>query len=116
MTTKLRDEIEDFNPLDAQTWDDKQNAVYEVGYQKGESCANADWLFMLDEGFNINAGTPQEAQTAIKALIAQEANQAALRELTLANTELYKELGRNGSSNLRDRINQLIADEEQVDD
>lgn len=40
---------QEFNPEDARTWDARQNAIYEVGHQEGESCRDADWHFAFME-------------------------------------------------------------------
>ena len=56
-----------FNPNDARTWDDKQQQVYDVGHREGESCEGASWTLMLDDAFDIEASTPDEAKAAINA-------------------------------------------------
>ncbi len=55
----------EFNANDARTWDDKQQQVYEVGHREGESCESASWTLMLDEAFDIEATTPEEAKASL---------------------------------------------------
>jgi len=59
--------VDDFDPGNSQTWDEKQLAVYDTGHREGESCERATWMMALYEQFDIDADTPHEAIQALNA-------------------------------------------------
>lgn len=49
----------------------REQKIYEIGHQEGESCERASWVFALDEAFDIDFETLPEAVDKVEQLISQ---------------------------------------------
>lgn len=63
-TSELLDELGGAN-----TWSDRELKIYEIGHREGESCNEVDWLFALEEAFDLEVEGIQEAIDQLLALL-----------------------------------------------
>lgn len=61
--------------LMANTWSERERAIYDIGHQEGESCNSADWYIELCDVLpeSVSADSPQAVAEYIRSLAAAAA-------------------------------------------